>query len=352
MSESVNKRIYGIEFLRILLMFSVCFLHSVSQCGAMKNASDAISRNTILLFEKIAYCAVDGFAIISGYCARNTKRDRSKIVKFWFQAFFYSFIVSLVLYGIGVGRSSFSVKELIKAAFPVTFDAFWYFTSFFVLWLVEPVINKGFAEINKDKAAKLFVAIFVFSTAMGIVADPFRTQNGYSPIWLIVLYIVGVLVKRAELFQKKRNITLVIMLVLCFGINWLETVFFHTSYLTSYVSPTVVLEAVLFVVLFARIERGNKVIRSIAPCVFGIYLLQTNKVLWTFLLKDLFVVNIGNVALEILIAFGGALAIFVCGFIVELIRAKIEMILKMDFFYKKIAMLIGRLIERIAKNVG
>ena len=38
-------------------------------------------------------------------------------------------------------------------------------------------------------------------------AVEFRTAGGYSAIWLIVLYCIGVLAKRVKLFEKYADIT-------------------------------------------------------------------------------------------------------------------------------------------------
>lgn len=48
------------------------------------------------------------------------------------------------------------------------------------------------------------VAFGLFSIG-DIFTDPFEIQYGYSAIWLIVLYYIGVFAKRGEVFAEKRH---------------------------------------------------------------------------------------------------------------------------------------------------
>lgn len=55
--------------------------------------------------EIICYCAVDSFAFITGYTAKdNRKPNYSKLIGMWFQVVFYSFVLSVVLHWVGIGK--------------------------------------------------------------------------------------------------------------------------------------------------------------------------------------------------------------------------------------------------------
>ena len=75
-----------------------------------------------LLINTFSYCAVDGFAIISGYMANNRPRKWSRLFEMWFQAFFYSFVITLILVFAGIG-SSLGIMDIIRCALPVTSEA-------------------------------------------------------------------------------------------------------------------------------------------------------------------------------------------------------------------------------------
>lgn len=101
-----SGRNHGIDLLRLALMFMVCMLHTLGQGGILNASAEGTNAYRAYWFlEILSYCAVDGFAVISGYAASNRPRKYDKIVNMWFQAFFYSFILTGVLTVIGISDS-------------------------------------------------------------------------------------------------------------------------------------------------------------------------------------------------------------------------------------------------------
>ena len=199
-----SGRNHGIDLLRLVLMFMVCMLHTLGQGGILNASAEGTNAYRAYWFlEILSYCAVDGFAIISGYAASNRPRKYDKIVNMWFQAFFYSFILTGVLTVIGIS-DSWATDDMIKCIFPITFNKFWYFTDFFALFFAIPVLNKFLFSISGEVAKKALIIIFVLFSVLGIFNDSFRTAGGYSAIWLIVLYCIGVLAKRVKLFETRK----------------------------------------------------------------------------------------------------------------------------------------------------
>ena len=95
----ISKRNYGIDILRLVMMFMICILHCLNQGGILTASIYGTSYYMVFwLLEIICYCAVDGFAFISGYTAKdNFKIDYTKLINMWFQGLFYSFILTIVL---------------------------------------------------------------------------------------------------------------------------------------------------------------------------------------------------------------------------------------------------------------
>ena len=92
-----NERNYGIDLLRLVLMYMVCMLHTLGQGGVLSAYEAGTTEYKAFWFmEILAYCAVDGFAIISGYTTVNKPRKFEKLADMWFQALFYSFIVTVI----------------------------------------------------------------------------------------------------------------------------------------------------------------------------------------------------------------------------------------------------------------
>lgn len=99
-----KERNYGIDLLRIVLMFMVCILHVIWRGGILTSfKTETVEDKVYFLWYTICLYAVNGFAIISGYMATNKKQRYSKIIEMWFQVFFYSFILTIILTIIGIG---------------------------------------------------------------------------------------------------------------------------------------------------------------------------------------------------------------------------------------------------------
>lgn len=347
-----SGRNHGIDLLRLVLMFMVCMLHTLGQGGIINASAEGTNAYRAYWFlEILSYCAVDGFAIISGYAASNRPRKYDKIVNMWFQAFFYSFILTGVLTVIGIS-DSWATDDMIKCIFPITFNKFWYFTDFFALFFAIPVLNKFLFSISEEVAKKALIIIFVLFSVLGIFNDSFRTAGGYSAIWLIVLYCIGVLAKRVKLFETRKNTTLIILWGLCIFITWLVHDRSGNMQLISYVSPTILLSGMIMVVLFSRLPIKCKFVSKVSPLAFGIYLFQLNQVVWHFMLKDAFVGVLEKpLYIGIPMAFGCASLIFFSGLFVEFIRTILAKICrinllskwiveKLDFVLKKITVIL------------
>lgn len=310
------------------------------------STSGTLGYGLFWLLEMFSYCAVDGFAIISGYIASNKPRKYEKLVDMWFQAFFYSFVVTLILTVVGFNES-WGKADIIKCALPVTSGKFWYFTAYFALFIAMPILNKFIFALDENASKKALIILIVLFSVMGTLGDPFKTAKGYSAIWLIVLYCVGALAKRAKLFAGRKSITLILMGALCIIVTWAMCIFAKKDRLLSYVSPTILLSGMIMVVLFSRLHLKGKIIAKLSPLAFGIYLFQLNQVVWNKVIKDAasFVVS-KNIVSGILYVFGIAFAIFICGLLVEFVRSKLAKLFKIPSLSKRIVALVDKLLVK------
>lgn len=80
-----SQRNYGIELLRLVLMYMVCILHTLGRGGVLGACEAGTTGFRVFwLIEILSYCAVDGFAIISGYTAADKPRKYEKLADMWF----------------------------------------------------------------------------------------------------------------------------------------------------------------------------------------------------------------------------------------------------------------------------
>ena len=333
----MKERNYGIDLLRLVLMYMVCVVHTLGQGGVLKACSRNIGGYEVFwALEILSYCAVDGFAIISGYMATEKPRKYEKLVDMWFQAFFYSFIVTLILTIVGI-NDSWGKFDIIKCALPVTFGSFWYFTAFFALYFAIPVLNKFIFTIELNIAKKAFIILIGLFSVMGVLTDPFQSQAGYSAIWLMVLYCIGALAKKIKLFESKRSITLILLWASCILFTWGVLVFTDIRRLVNYISPTILLSGIIMVILFSRLRFKGTIIAKLSPLAFGIYLFQNNRVIWNVIIKDKFAfIASEHVAVGIIYVFIFAFVIFISGLVVEAIRNKFAKMLRLSLLSKKV----------------
>ncbi|MBQ2943313.1 MAG: acyltransferase family protein [Ruminococcus sp.] len=345
----LQKRNYGIDLLRIVSIFMVCILHIQEHGGVLTSCDVGSIKYAVFYYiHTAAYCAVDCFAIISGYTASIKQVRYSKIISMWFQVVFYSFVFTLILTSAGLS-DDFSIKTMCKNLLPITISVYWYFTAYFGLFFIKPFLDSYIFKISKETSKKYFITIFFIFSVLNLVTEPFITNNGFSLIWLIVLYCLGALAKRINLFENKSTLILIILFIASTTISWVPCALSVTKGLINYISPTITLNALILTVLFSRIRTSSKVINFISPLTFGIYLFQLNPIIWDNVLnyRFHFIAN-ENILLGIVFVFIFATALFISGGIIELIRSKLFKIIKIDKFSEKIETTIKKIMDRAA----
>ncbi len=333
----MTRRNYGIELLRLVLMYMVCVLHTLGQGGILSRCTEGtVPYYVYWLMEVGAYCAVDGFAIITGYTAKNTTPKTEKIIQMWFQVFFYSFVVPLILAMVGVPVNA-TATEWRDMMFPLTFSMYWYFSAYVGLFFAMPLLNKYLFALDETAAKKALLVILVVFTLGSRFNDPFSLMEGYSAIWLMILYSIGVLAKRVRFMEKMRIEVLMLLWTVLIVVTWMVYSMFDTKTIPSYVSPTIVLAGLTMVVLFSKFRLSGKCISKIVPLAFGIYLLQNNAVIWRFL-DNRFVFAASLPVVEgVACVVGGAFGIFAVGLAVEYVRKLLEKWLQIPALTQKIA---------------
>ena len=112
--------------LRLIAMFYVVILHSLGEGGVL--GGDGLNRALSYGMETLAYCAVDCFALISGYVAFRQDREAryrfSGYINLYLQVVFYILLITSLYWAIGsdcVERSMF-----LHAFRPVYYVEYWY----------------------------------------------------------------------------------------------------------------------------------------------------------------------------------------------------------------------------------
>lgn len=299
-----TEKNYGIDALRMLAMFMIVVLHILTQGGVL-NASDKFSGQYEVgwLLQTAAFCAVDVYALISGYVWVNAKYRYRNLIELWLQVLFYTVLIT-VMFWLFV-PDSVSGMEWMKAFFPTMFNQYWYFSSYVALFLFIPLLNIILEKMEQEKLKFYIGIILVFFSCVQTLfySDVFGTNDGFSAIWLMVLYLVGGYIRKYGLGEKGKAVKYLVGYVVMIGFTWLSKLFIEIltlhilgevragNYLISYKSPTILLAAICLVLFLEKIHIasfGEKVIKIFSPMVFGVYLIHNHPLVNSWLLKNRF----------------------------------------------------------------
>ncbi len=298
----IKQRNCGIDLLRIVSMLMVVVLHIISHGGVLDACADnSFKHFATLLINACCVCAVNCFALTTGYLMADRTFKFQRLVSLWIQVVFYLLGGCLVILVIKPG--AVGVTGWLTCFFPVSFRAYWYFSSYFFMCLFLPFIGRGLSCLSRKQ---MEVMIGIMALAFCVVPlisgmDPFFANGGYSPLWLLSLYVIGTYIKKYDFLHstKKRWFLLgyiTMMLLTWFSIpaltlfgNSQSIVKISPSTFITYVSPTVLIMSVCLLLFFSRVRVVNKlqgVIKYIAPLSFGVYLIHEQP-----FVRDIFISN-------------------------------------------------------------
>ncbi len=343
-------------------MYMVCMLHTLGHGGILAGtAADPVKHSIVWFFEIAAFCAVNCFALISGYVGIKAKFKYRNLFRLWLQAIFYTVGISLIFYFAKPG--SVGIKELIKACFPICTGAYWYLTAYALMFFTIPQLN-FILEKQKKEAVRIllwtFFILFCLCSLPPIIRGITRSVNwGYSAAWLVYLYVIGgfirlygcgelfcfsmectwgkkvtILVQSAFSNQLRRLAIYVLCIIVTF---FLRTGGHHLAkqilgsdpiftQLVNYNSPLMLLAGIALLDLFLhmRLLRWIAIIRFASPLAFSVYLIQNQAQVWNLLFAGAFVrcSDLSPVVLPVAII-GIPIAIYIVCSMIDYIRLRL-----------------------------
>ena len=196
-----SKRNYGIDLLRLVAMFMVVVLHVSGHGGILENVKGG-GYEAAWLVDLAAFCAVDCYAVISGYVSypeQEKKYRNSRYLSIWIPAFIYGFGINVA--GAFLLKNTISIKWLIKSAAIVTKDCYWYVTAYTGVFFMEPVLNKAVRAASERELNTMMLMVLVVFCGYGNISG-FQLNGGYSFVWLLIFYLVGAWMKKNKIARK------------------------------------------------------------------------------------------------------------------------------------------------------
>lgn len=351
-------RNYGIDFLRLVSMYMVVILHVLGH-GGILSATTGCKHHLAWFLETAAYCAVDCYAIISGFVSYKADEKPYKYAKylgFWVQVLTYHFGITLLAFLID--PASIGARALVRAFFPVTTGAYWYVGAYTGLFFLIPWLNKLMRSLDAKDATRLislvFIVFVVYPTFSGYFGDCFKLGNGYSFVWITILYLIGAWMKKCDLPKRIKSSRLLLGSAVCIVLSWFASEFLSVQIFVSYTSFTIVFVAISLVSVFSKLQISSglsKVIAFFAPAAFGVYLIHDQSLVSMRFMSSAFIWVTDHPAylLPVLVILS-AFCVFAICLLIEKARLVLFKLLHIDqlihFVEKKLEHLLNRISEK------
>ncbi len=337
MGNTVSKRHTGIELFRIVSMILVCVLHVLGKGGILTSTTEGSVKNiSAWSMESLAFCAVNCFALISGYVGCKSRFRWSRLLSVWLQTLFCCVVIAavfVVFFDVPLNFATLKMNIL-----PVTSGTYWYISSYVGMALFAPFMNLVIEKVEKRKLEILFVVLLVLFSFLPCVTFTtyYGLEYGYSMVWLSIIYLVGGYMKKYDITSR---VSKKLALAMFFAAGLLPVVAkvmmqklalllidrtVGGGIFIEYTSPFIVLSAVALLCFFANLDIQNsvakRIIHFISPAALGVYIIHVHPYVFgkiddafTFMADYNFVVLIFAVM-------GAALGIYIVCTVLELAR--------------------------------
>lgn len=331
----VKKRESNFELLRILAMVMIVISHFAAHGGFdFPNTEISINRLWIQLCEIGGVIGDNLFVLISGYYLIDKKNlNLSRILKMWLQMFMYSFII----YGIFVvfGKTDFKLIMFVKVLCPVTFEMWWFPSTYILMYLFSPLLNKTLKHISRNMYKQILLAGGVLWTVVPMITHQYMQCNDL--LWFFYLYALAGYAKVYGFDHKlKWNLLLLSSFLVTFGTVIILDIIgtripFASDHSIYFYDKQYIFIVVVSLSIFLIFQKFNikysKIINMIAGACFGVYLISDHFLVNPFLWKEFF----ENYKYQespwlIIYTIFVVIAVFTICTVIELFRQRIEKI--------------------------
>ena len=310
----IKKRNSGIDLIRILAMLGIIYTHIIYQGKGIYKYSKyhIIKTHSFVCWHNNAFSLISG---IVGY--KSTKY--SNLLYLWLCVVFYS--VSIHYYYLKFKSGAKVFGELYEECFPVIYNRYWYFSSYFGMFIFLPAVNKGLQYLSKPEFKLLVISIFfIFAFWFNFISnniDVFFINRGYSTIWLLCLYIFGVYIGKfnSVFIGIKRYIISLIYLFIFLSLCTIYYIFrddddtisnSNGSYKIKLIKKLMpnnlnnvlkTTQAILITLFFLQLKYNkylSKFITFFGPLTFGVYLIHINVNVYQNFLKEILIKESDN----------------------------------------------------------
>lgn len=260
----------------------------------------------------------------------NSKFKIKKLINLIIEVFIYS------LFGLCIGAifkpEFISFISVIKAIFPVIYCEYWFMTTYIIMYLLSPFMNKLFNVLNKNELKKLiFILIIIEVVIPTLTTSEFKFS---SVLWFMTLYIIGAYINKFShkfLENQKQNIIIIVLSYLLISISIIifdflgmkiKIISLHATYFAKINSILCVLCSISLFLYFKNMKIFySNIINTISSTTLGIYLIHSNTfigpIIWESIFKCATYADSKFLIINALIAI---VCVFIACSIIDLIR--------------------------------
>lgn len=336
-STKIINRNTSIELLRIISMIMIMFHHFAYHGNFEWNFNEVtlphLWYDFILMGGKVG---VDIFVLISGYfLIENTEKlfQPKKLLKFWGQVVFYSIMTYLL--SVMLRLNAFEIKQLIKVCLPITYPGWWFASTYFMLYLIHPFLNKLLHGLSKTEYQYLILMMVLCWSIIPTATTQLFESN--SLLWFVTLYGIAGYVNLYggnQKLQSKHYFSLYFMVLIITYTVSTTFLFLGTKkeeWSTHAIDffeierlPILLMAITLFMGFVTLKMNYHKWINMIASATFGVYLIHDSSYIRYYLWTNIFKINqYQDSTFLILYSILVVLILYVSCTMIDLIRKKL-----------------------------
>lgn len=235
---------------------------------------------------------VNLFILISGFFLCKSRFNWKRILKLEFEVIFYSAAIGIIFHFFEPGKQG--LKGLVKDFFPLYNGRYWFYTVYFSLVILSPLINKFINSIQKQTFREILAALAVI-----LIFTRVTQQSNIA--WFVFLYLTASYIRffpedfkfrgRTYILFGIASYLMIFVYILICDLFSLKNIKFREAFdfFMPQDSVLIFLSSVFLFTGFSKFDFGNKKIINIAAsATFGVYLLHDNHLLRGFLWEDFF----------------------------------------------------------------
>lgn len=283
------------------------------------------------------------FVLISSYfiCDSNIIRF-DRIFKVWIQTLFYSILMVLV-------SSRFipvSKQDIIKSAFPIWSDQYWFVTKYLALVILAPILSFIVNSVSKQGLTIILLSLAFLSVTITCnipFGNIFFSDGPLSVSSFVFLFFIAAYIKKfgvSNWFQQNSGLVFVGCIILQ-GIGGIVLNFIHDSsqviyggFSVGYNAFSIIPGTALFI-WFKKRQFNNswfsRFLVFIAPYTFAVYLIHDNayfrSILWTQIINP---AKSWDSPLWLFLVLVIPVAILLICCIIDIVRKQVFRLLKLD----------------------